>query len=61
MTMVKKIMGTIRCLLGGHEYTCRAGEDIAPTDKQLQDGLQGFKDYAMMYCSRCKKEFPYEW
>ena len=59
--MFKKIIGTLRCWTGDHEYTCNAEQDIPPTEKQVLNGLDGFKDYAIMYCNRCKKEFPYEW
>lgn len=41
------------CELDGHELTCAAAEGIPPTEKQLADGLDGFYDYATVYCRRC--------
>jgi len=38
-----------------HDWTCAAAEGIPPTTKQVSDGLEGFWDYARMYCKRCGK------
>jgi hypothetical protein len=46
--MIKKII----CWLKGHQWTCHAMKGIKPTPEQLQS-LEGFLDYARMYCSRC--------
>lgn len=39
-----------------HDWTCAAVEGIPPTDEQLGGGVEGFYDYARMYCKRCGKE-----
>ena len=36
-----------------HNYTSAAMEGKAPNKKQIEDGVQGFYDYAKMYCKRC--------
>lgn len=38
-----------------HDWTCAAIEGIEPTAEQLL-GLEGFKDYAKMYCRKCEYE-----
>ena len=43
-------------ILQDHEWTCAASEGIPPTVKQLQGDIEGFYDYARMYCKHCKKE-----
>ena len=43
-------------LMGDHKWTCAAQEGIPATDAQLHAGVDGFKDYARMYCKRCGKE-----
>lgn len=47
-------MKKIICWLLGHNYTSAIyeGQD-KPTQKQIDDGLEGFKDYSKMYCKRC--------
>ena len=37
-----------------HDWTCNAMESIPATPEQLAGGLDGFYDYAKMYCKRCK-------
>ena len=49
----KNPIKAIPCLLMMHDWTCAAGEGIKPTQKQLDDGIDGFYDYATMYCKRC--------
>lgn len=39
-----------------HEWTCAAAEGIPANPKQIADGIDGFYDYAKMYCKRCGKE-----
>ena len=41
------------CLIGDHDWTCAAQENIKPTKAQVENGLSGFLDYAKMYCNRC--------
>lgn len=36
-----------------HDWTCKAAEGIPPTPEQLAGGIDGFYDYATMYCKRC--------
>jgi hypothetical protein len=43
------------CLIGNHEWTCAAREGMPPTPAQLAGGMQGFRDYATMYCKHCHK------
>ena len=43
-------------IMGDHDWTCDSAEGIPPTDSQLDAGVDGFKDYARMYCKRCYKE-----
>lgn len=38
-----------------HEWTCDAAEGIKPTPEQVAGGVDGFYDYAKMYCKRCGK------
>lgn len=38
----------------GHDWTCAAKKGIKPTKEQLKSTtLEGFNDYAKMYCDRC--------
>lgn len=39
-----------------HDWTCAAAEGIPATPEQLASGIEGFYDYAKMYCKRCGKE-----
>lgn len=55
--MIRKILRRIQCFFIGHEYTCDAAKGIAATEEQLQAGVDGFFDYATMYCDRCEKVF----
>lgn len=55
MTVIKDILGWLACnLLGDHDWTSAVmeGQD-KPTQKQIDDGIAGFYDYAKMYCKRC--------
>ena len=42
----------LRCFFS-HEWTSSAQEGKQPTAKQLHNGVDGFWDYATMYCKRC--------
>jgi len=56
--MVKELWGRILCdIMGDHDWTCTVLEGIKPTPLQLKTGLEGYKDYANMYCKRCGKQF----
>ena len=57
--MIKKLMGWLACnLLGSHDWTCAVDEgQDKPTQKQIDDGIDGFYDYAKMYCKRCPKVY----
>ena len=35
-----------------HKWTCAASEGVKPTKEQLKS-IEGFKEYATMYCKRC--------
>lgn len=45
-----------RCL-HGHGWTYNAEQKIPPTLAQLEGGVEGFFDYAKMYCKRCGYEY----
>ena len=49
------IWNKTQCFLGIHEWTCKAGQGTPPTKEQLESGLEGFIEYAEMYCSHCGK------
>ena len=54
--MLEKIKIFFKCkILGDHNWTCAAEQGENPTEKQVSDGLKGFKDYATMYCKDCGK------
>jgi len=53
---LKKIKVFFNCkVLGLHNWTCAADEGILATQEQLNSGLDGFWDYAKMYCKDCGK------
>lgn len=41
------------CGWTGHRWTSSAMQDKTPTKEQINDGIEGFYDYATMYCERC--------
>jgi len=47
------VKNKIKCYFGMHEWTCAAEQNIKATPKQLKDGVDGFFDYAKMYCKHC--------
>jgi hypothetical protein len=59
--MLTKINGWLACrVLKSHDWTCAAKQGIQPTKEQIrlaaeENSLEGFYDYAKMYCSRCGK------
>lgn len=53
---LRHILRTLQCkLLQDHDWTCAAAEGVQPTSEQLTSGVDGFYDYAKMYCKRCGK------
>lgn len=51
---MKKLLKFWNChILKFHKWTCNHEEGIPPTKEQLNSGLEGFTDYARMYCKRC--------
>jgi hypothetical protein len=40
-------------IFGLHDWTCAAAKGIKPTKEHLGAGVEGFKDYARMYCQKC--------
>ena len=53
---MRRLMRRLLCLIGDHDWTCAAKEEIKPTPLQLKTGLEGIKDYVKMYCKRCGKQ-----
>jgi len=54
--MLKSLKIFFNCkLMGSHSWTSAAGEGKPPTSKQIEDGVDGFIDYATMYCKDCGK------
>jgi hypothetical protein len=54
MELLKKIF--ICHICGSHDWTSNALQDKEPTKEQIDAGIDGFWDYAKMYCKRCEKE-----
>lgn len=52
---MKKLIKRFVCWFRGHDWTCAAQQGIPPTRQQM-DKIDGYKDYAKMYCARCGKE-----
>ena len=51
---MKKIWEWILChWLGDHDWTSAAMKGEKPTPEQVAAGVEGFKEYAIMYCDRC--------
>ena len=44
-------------MLKWHDWTCAASEGLPPTEAQLRGGVEGFWDYATMYCKRCGRKY----
>jgi len=43
-------------ILKFHKWTCNHEQGIKPTKEQLENGIEGFYDYAKMYCKICGTE-----
>jgi hypothetical protein len=57
---MKRIKIWFNCkVLKWHDWTCAKEQNISPTPEQLNNGFEGFCDYAKMYCSRCGKISKY--
>lgn len=54
--MIKKFFQWLSCLTGDHDWTCAAEQGIKATPEQLKD-IDGFWDYATMYCNRCGHQY----
>jgi len=50
--MIKNIFNWIKCRFN-HDWTCAAEEGIPATQEQTDALIDGFFDYAKMYCKRC--------
>ena len=51
---VKSFIKMIRCkVLQSHNWTSAAEEGLKPTQEQLAKGVDGFLEYAKMYCKDC--------
>jgi hypothetical protein len=48
-----KLIRKFLCLIGDHEWTCKAAEGIAPTKENITNFPGGFLSYASMYCKYC--------
>ena len=46
-------MKKIKCFFGMHDWTCAAEEGIKATPEQIANGVDGFFDYAKMFCKNC--------
>lgn len=47
-------MKVVKCwILQAHDWSCMAADGKPPTEAQLRGGVEGFWDYATMYCKRC--------
>lgn len=40
-------------LMGNHNWTSAAEQGIKATQRQIDGGVDGFHDYAKMYCTDC--------
>jgi len=50
------------CLIGDHEWTCKASEGIKPSEDEEpkstdspEETIRKFMSFAKMYCKRCPK------
>jgi hypothetical protein len=50
---MKRLLGRLLCLIGDHDWTCKASQGIQPSADEVRDGYAGFLRYAAMYCARC--------
>jgi len=49
------MVSKIRQFFCSHDWTSAAQQGIEATPEQLSNGVEGFWDYATMYCSKCGK------
>lgn len=42
-------------ILGHHEWTSAVRKGEKPTDEQINKGVDGFWEFARMWCDRCGK------
>ena len=53
--MAKKLLGRLLCLIGDHDWTSLAMEGFKPDPVRVNaDPLGYFREYAAMYCRRCR-------
>ena len=52
--MLQSIKILFQCkLMRAHNWTCAAEQNIPATKEQLDGSIEGFADYAKMYCKDC--------
>ena len=52
--MLRRIGGWLLCLMGDHNWTCKAEEGIDPDPVKLKaNPVAYFWEFAQMYCKRC--------
>lgn len=51
--LISWLIKWLSCMFGHHNWTCAASKGVKPTTEQLTTGLDGFWDYAKMYCDDC--------
>lgn len=54
---MNKLWQKFKCWIGDHNWTCAAEQGIKPTPEQVNGGIDGFYDYAKMYCKQCGKVY----
>ena len=54
---MKIILTKIKCFFAGHDWVSLAIENIPATQGQLDRGVEGFYEYATMYCKSCGKVY----
>ncbi len=50
---MKNLWIKVQCLIMGHDWTSEAIKGNPPTKDQVDKKVDGFWDYARMYCDRC--------
>ena len=54
---IRKYRQFIGCLLGFHNWTCKAQEGIAPTYEMFEHDIAAeFREYAWPYCKHCGRK-----
>ncbi|MCK5601804.1 hypothetical protein KAR91_08050 [Candidatus Pacearchaeota archaeon] len=51
--MIGNLLRKILCSLSSHDWTSAVQQGIPPTQQQIDAGVDGYYDYATMYCRRC--------